>query len=265
MTTIEADAADPSSAVPGSSGPASYADRLAIGCSSLAVPGKWNEDRVGLANPTPAEWRSHGLAVAVADGIGGDGSGAFAAAVALRTILRDYYATPVAWGPRKAIDRVLRACNDWLHGQNQRRKDTDAALTTLSVVVFTQDHYHLAHVGDTRVYRFRDGGAKQLTTDHCWPRHDLRHVPKRALGLDSHLVVDYADGVLLPGDTFLLATDGVWEVLGDRQLGETVSEFPRPQACADALVAQAMDRQSRYMGRNDASCALITVAAGTSA
>lgn len=254
MSSIEAEAADPSSAVP-----SSLTARLAVGCSSLAVPGKWNEDRVGVSSPTPEEWRSHGLAVAVADGIGGDGSGAFAASVALRTILRDYYATPASWGPRKAIDRVLRACNDWLHGQNQRRKDADAALTTLSVVVFTHDQYHLAHVGDTRVYRFRAGVAKQLTTDHCWPRHDLRHVPKRALGLDSHLVVDYADGVLVPGDTFLLATDGVWEVLGDRQLGETLAEFPLPQACADALVAQAMDRQSRYMGRNDASCALITV------
>lgn len=230
---------------------------LGFGCASLSVPGKWNEDRVGLASPSPAEAASHGVVVAVADGVGGDGSGAYAAAVVVRALLRDYYATPAAWGPRKALDRVIRASNDWLHGQNQRRREADAAVTTLSVAVFRDREIHLAHVGDTRIYRHRDGLLKQLTIDHCWPRHDLRHVPKRAVGLDSHLVVDYADGVAEPGDLFLLATDGVWEVLGDRELQLALRTERDPQACADRLVAQSMARQSTYIGRNDASCAVI--------
>lgn len=232
---------------------------LLVGCASLAVPGKWNEDRVGVASPSPAEIASHGVVVAVADGIGGDGSGAYAAAVVVRSLLRDYYATPEAWGPRRALDRVLRACNDWLHGQNQRRREADAAVTTLSVAVFRAGHVHVAHVGDTRVYRHRSGDLKQLTIDHCWPRHDLRHVPKRAVGLDSHLVVDYADVVAETGDAFLIATDGVWEVLGDRELQLAVRSERDPQACADALVAQSMARQSSYIGRNDASCAVVRI------
>lgn len=230
---------------------------LVVGCASLAVPGKWNEDRVGVASPSAAEIASHGVVVAVADGIGGDGSGAYAAAVVVRSLLRDYYATPESWGPRRALDRVLRACNDWLHGQNQRRREADAAVTTLSVVVFRAGHVRVAHVGDTRVYRLRAGVLKQLTIDHCWPRHDLRHVPKRAIGLDSHLVVDYADVVAEAGDAFLIATDGIWEVLGDRELQLAVRAERDPQTCADALVAQSMARQSTYIGRNDASCAVV--------
>lgn len=233
--------------------------RARVGIASRSVPGKWNEDRVGVACPAADELASHGLAIAIADGVGGDGSGGQAAALAVNAVLRDYYATAASWTPAKALDRVLRSCNDWLWAQNARRRDADGALTTLSVLILRSDHYYLAHVGDTRVYVRRDDALKQLTTDHCWPRHDLRHVPKRALGLDTHLVVDFADGPCRSGDRFLLATDGVWEVLGDDALARVLLECGEPQGVADVLVSQSLDRQSRYMGRNDASVACVAL------
>lgn len=233
--------------------------QVRAGCGSRSVPGKWNEDRVAIARPAAQELATHGLALAIADGIGGDGSGGQAAALAVRSILHDYYATPAEWSPARALDRVLRAANDWLYAQNERRADGDASLTTLSVLIVRDDRYYLAHVGDTRIYLGRAGSMKRLTADHSWPRHDLRHVPKRAIGLDSHLVVDFADGALQAGDTFLLVTDGVWEVLGDALLAGAVGGPGGPDVLADSLVTMSLERQARYMGRNDASAAVLVV------
>lgn len=232
---------------------------LAIGWASAAAPGKSNEDHAGVSDPDPDARISHGTVVAVADGLGGVGTADRAARIAVDMVLQDYYGTSSQWPPSKALDRVLRACNDWLHAQNERRRDSDGLIASLSVVVFRRGRFHLAHVGDTRIYRVREGACKQITTDHVWPRHDMRHVPKRAMGLDGHIVVDYADGDLRSGDRFALLSDGVWEVLGEPALASLLIGEPDPQVCADRLVASAMNRQAAYMGRNDATALVVRV------
>jgi protein phosphatase len=230
---------------------------LRVGCASGTPPGKTNEDFHGLASAAPAD--AHGVVLALADGIGGDGAGRQAAEIAVRTLLSDYPATPTSWPVMRSLDRLLRAVNEWLHSEGQRHRDAEGFIATMSAIVFREGHYHLAHVGDTRVYRRRGAVLKQLTTDHVWPRHDMRHVPKRALGLDTHLVVDYAEGELLGGDTFLIVSDGVWEVLGEPRLHEVLVAGSEPQSAADALVAEALAQQARYMGRNDASALVVRV------
>jgi len=233
---------------------------LRVGSASGTPPGKINEDFHGIASAEASD--THGVVLALADGIGGDGAGRQAAEVAVRTLLSDYPATPPAWPVTRSLDRLLRAVNEWLHSEGQRHREREGFIATISAIVFRNGHYHLAHVGDTRVYRRRGAVLEQLTTDHVWPRHDMRHVPKRALGLDSHLVVDYAEGELLPGDIFLIVSDGVWEVLGEPRLHEAVVAGCEPQAVADALVADALARQAHYMGRNDATAIIVRVDPG---
>lgn len=235
--------------------------RIQVGSATGSAPGKLNEDFHGIQDGGPAGAASHGVVAALGDGIGGDGSGRRAAEVCVRAVLDDYHGTSPAWPVARALDRLLCAANDWLHAQNDRRREADGLLATLSVLVLRGARYHVAHVGDTRVYRLRGGTLSQLTTDHVWPRHDMRHVPKRALGLDGHLVVDYADGELQHGDVFLLLSDGVWEVLGESRLRELLSGDEEPQRVAEALVADALERQARYMGRNDATAVVVRVAA----
>lgn len=234
---------------------------LATGHASQAAPGKVNEDGCGVAEPDDPRVGERGFAVAVADGVGTDGGGRVASRAAMHAVLRDLYATPAAWTVPHALDRVLVSINDWLHAQNLRRNDEDGAVSTLTLLLFFADRWRLAHVGDSRAYRLRDARWQLLTTDHTWPRRDMRHVLKRALGLDAHLVVDYAEGALQAGDRFLLVSDGVWEVLGDRVLRDTVAAATDMQAAAEGLVAQAIERQGRYMGRNDASALLAHVVA----
>jgi serine/threonine protein phosphatase PrpC len=140
-----------------------------------------------------------------------------------------------------------------------RQPEADGVVTTMSMLLFRGDYYYLAHVGDTRVYRKRGAVLKQLTVDHTWPRRDMRHVLKRAVGLDTHLVVDFADGELQPGDVFLMVSDGVWEVLGDRAMHEALGGLDDPQAVAEALTERSISSQARYMGRNDATAVVAAV------
>lgn len=236
--------------------------RLAVGAATGTAPGKVNEDCHGVSEREGVLVDPHGLLVAVADGIGGDGSGREAAELAVRTLLSDYPATPSGWPVAKAIDRLLCAVNDWLLAQSRHRREGEALVATLSSLVFRDGRYHLAHVGDTRAYRLREGRLDRLTTDHVWPRQDLRHVPRRAVGLDTHLVVDYAEGEWRTGDLFVLASDGVWEVLGDAVVAGIVGAATDPQDAAGTLVRESLARQARYMGRNDATALAVRVAAG---
>lgn len=87
----------------------------------------------------------------------------------------------------------------------------------------------------------------------------MRHVLKRAVGLDSHLVVDYTDGELFPGDVLLMASDGIWEVLGERVVREAIRKRASTQAIAEDLVERSIKHQVKYMGRNDATAIVIAV------
>ena len=131
----------------------------------------------------------------------------------------------------------------------------------MSVLVIEHEGYHFGHIGDTRIYRLRGRNFEQLTTDHTWPRRDMRHVLKRALGLDNHVVVDFARGEVLSGDVFVLVSDGVWDVLGDDHIAATVHRQADPQLAAAQLVRQALAQQAAYIGRNDATAVVAAIQA----
>jgi serine/threonine protein phosphatase PrpC len=233
---------------------------LRIGHSTRTVPNKVNEDCYGIV--TPAEEPAaalRGVACAIADGVGGSGEGRIASETAIKSVLRDYYSTPDHLSASAAIDLVLRAVNDWLLTHNSRRPDLEGAVTTFSMLLFLDQRYCLVHVGDTRIYRRRGKSLRQLSHDHTWQRRDMRHVLKRAVGLDSFLVADFAEGELQAGDLFLLASDGVWEVMGEHWLQEVLEHGGEPQAMAERLTEQSVANQVKYMGRNDATAVVIAV------
>ncbi|MGH8703221.1 MAG: protein kinase domain-containing protein, partial [Burkholderiales bacterium] len=163
-----------------------------------------------------------------------------AAEYAVRGLLADYYATPETWEVPLAIERVLSAINRWLISQRVVDKSQAGMATTLSVLVLRGNRFYLSHVGDTRIYRLRQQELMQLTQDHVWDRPDMHHVLKRALGLDQHLVVDYADGEISPRDRFLICSDGVWEALGHKRIHELLLLHDDPKRAAAALVEAAL-------------------------
>ena len=222
-----------------------------IGHSTQRGPRDLNEDFVGTQRAAPHE-ASRGLIAAIADGVSSGGRGKEAAQTSVMGLLADFFATPATWDTTVALDRLIGAQNAWLVSQNRQRqgqgpgptsRDGDAAgtsaLTTLTALVLQGQSYTVAHVGDTRLWRLNGDDLQLLTQDHAFPHPDLRSRLTRAVGLDDGLRVDYLQGEVQPGDTYILTSDGVHGVLKPRKLAELV-RIGDAQAASEALVDAAL-------------------------
>jgi protein phosphatase len=226
--------------------------KFTIGESSLTGPRERNEDYVGIVTPSNAELATKGALVAVADGVSGNVGGREAAEMTVRTVSADYYATPDTWQTHASLDKVLTAANRWVIAQAASNKNMAGMATTLSLLVLKGQRYVMAHVGDTRIYRLRNQQLEQLTSDHVWDRPDMRHVLKRAVGLDKNLTIDFAEGLLEVGDTFAIMSDGVWEPLGEQAIHRAMMLFDSPQLMSEHLTAAALEK-----GGQDNATALV--------
>jgi protein phosphatase len=215
-----------------------------IGQSSLTGPRERNEDYVGIVTPVSEQLSTKGALIAVADGVSGNAGGAEASEMTVRTVCADYYATPDTWEPHSALDKVLTAANRWVLSQASANRDMAGMATTLSLLILRGQRYYSAHVGDSRIYLLRDNVLKQLTTDHVWDRPDMRHVLKRAIGLDAHLTADFGEGNVQIGDIFALLSDGVWDSLGDLAIHQGLTKFDNPDMVAEHLTQAALKKGS---------------------
>jgi serine/threonine protein phosphatase PrpC len=215
--------------------------KFSLGQSTSTGPRSRNEDFCAATTPGNGTLAIKGALFAVADGVSGGSGGREAAELTVRGLLSDYYATPDTWEVVNALEQVIAPLNRWVVAQGTANRDLAGMASTLSLLVLRGRHYFLGHVGDSRIYRLRGNDIAQLTTDHVWDRPDMRHVLKRAIGLDAHVSVDYSEGALEAGDLFLLATDGVWEPLGDVAIHATLMlHREHPQRIADELVRRAL-------------------------
>ncbi len=214
--------------------------KFTVGESSQTGPRSRNEDYVGVVTPTDMQLATKGALVAVADGVSGNAGGREAAEMTIRTVSADYYATPDTWQTHMALDKVLTAANRWVLAQAAANRDMTGMATTLSLMVLKGQRYVMAHVGDTRIYRLRNKVLEQLTSDHVWDSPDMRHVLKRAVGLDKHLSVDFAEGLLEVGDIYAIMSDGVWEPLGEQEIHRGMMKFDNPQMISEHLTKTAL-------------------------
>ncbi len=231
--------------------------QLDFGYTSEIGPRPRNEDFGGFVTPAAALVAVKGYVAALADGVSGGTHGREAAESTVRNLLADYYATPDTWEVAHALDAVIQSLNRWLSGQVASRREAGGMACTLSALVLRGRRWHLAHVGDTRIYRLRGEALEQLTQDHTWEQPGMEHVLKRAVGLDTHLAVDYAEGDLAAGDVLLIVCDGVWQPLGQVELHRLLQLYDDAQACARNLVAEAL----RQGGGDNASALVVRVRA----
>lgn len=223
--------------------------RLAVGQHSDAGRKPLNQDFHGVAQPTDAQRRARGIALAVADGISSSPVSQVASAAAVRGFLEDYYGTSEAWTVRRAAHGVLSATNAWLHAESQRgegRFDKDRGhVCAFSALVFKGREVHLLHVGDTRVYRVHATALEQLSQDHRVRAYGGPTYLGRALGLSAHLDIDHASWSTDVGETYLLATDGAYDYLDAALVNDALARHgPNLQAAAESLVAEALARGS---------------------
>jgi len=206
--------------------------QVRVGQHSEAGRKPANQDFCGATVPAGAALAAKGAALALADGISSSDVSQLASQAAVSGFLADYYCTPDAWSVRRSAERVLAATNSWLFAQTQGsagRWDKDRGwVCTFSALVVRSRTAHLFHVGDARIWQVQGGTLEQLTTDHRVHAGGGHSYLARALGASGQVEIDYRTVPLAEGDTFVLTTDGVHEVL-------------RPEAIAAAIAAHAQD------------------------
>jgi serine/threonine protein kinase len=222
-----------------------------IGQASTAGIKPENEDFLGSYVPSQktddlAQLESKGITFAIADGMSGSDGGKEASQVSVSQFLSDYYSTPDSWTVKQAATKILTALNTWLYSQGQQKYATAKGMvTTFSAVVIKSQTAHLFHVGDSRIYRLRGTDLVQMTRDHrVWITNDRDYL-SRAMGIDTHLEIDYRASAVQEGDIYLLGTDGIHDFVGNKEIQEIIEAHKSdPQKASENLVKAATANQS---------------------
>lgn len=239
--------------------------------SGLAVQAYGISDR-GLArshNEDCYEIDSRQNLFLVADGMGGHRHGEVAARLAVDTMrsfierISEGDATwPFVPEPRLSeqgnlLKMAVRLAHDEVMGAIRADRRLSGMGTTVVGMLFGGDTISVAHVGDSRAYRIRDGSIELLTQDHTWVHeqvvagflsddqarvHPLKNVVTRALGGESELEVDVRDLTVTPGDTFILCSDGLTTMLDDEAIRKSFADCDSVKEAARNLVAEANAR-----------------------
>lgn len=204
-----------------------------------------NEDSI-LSLPDQRVW-------VVSDGMGGHEAGDFAS----QTIVEAIAMIPEGLPPAEAM-QALRASILQAHAAiaaEALRRGADIVGATVVALLLSDSHYVAFWAGDSRLYRFREGGIELLTTDHStvaalvlassltWDEaehHPQSNTITRAVGVGEDLELDKVRGEVHPGDRFLLCSDGLTKYAGFQTLRRMVTGAPIETVC-ERLMQLALD------------------------
>lgn len=209
---------------------------------------------------------------AVADGMGGQSAGEVASAIAIQTLreellpLLENNASGAAASADKAngagadrplterVREAIELCNERILRHAAAHPETKGLGSTLTLAVVKGSLAIIGNIGDSRTYRVRQGEIESLTRDHSLVAHlaaigqiepdDIYSHPHRsyiyrALGSETEAQPDIFTERLRSGDTLLLCSDGLWEMVRDGSIGRTTVEAPSPDEAAAQLVELA--------------------------
>jgi protein phosphatase len=199
-----------------------------------------------------------GLAV-VADGMGAHAAGEIASQMAVDTILSIMRLTAGA-APVDRLETAITAAHAAIREKAQSSVRFDGMGTTVVMTFLHGKQLYHAHVGDSRLYRLRGGKLEQLTRDHSLLQESIdqglyspeeararvaRNILTRALGLDGELKVDVGQVEVKGGDRFLLCSDGLYEMLPDAEIANTLQRTADLKKLVQTLVDMANERGGR--------------------
>jgi protein phosphatase len=185
----------------------------------------------------------------VADGMGGHAGGDQASSIAV-TLLQEGVEDAGLSGNRiagapgeeppalRVLREASRRAGEVIFDMAQQNPHLAGMGTTLTALLFHGGRVHMAHVGDSRAYLFRDGRIEQLTEDHSWineqvkaglitneeARHSkFKHIITRSVGFERDVAVDVMSLPVLMGDCFLMCSDGLSNYVENDELGQMLS------------------------------------------
>lgn len=203
--------------------------------NSRQGPRPYNQDRLAYS------YSKEALLLVVADGMGGHKNGDFAAELAVRTMTEAFQrlAIPILSSPAKFLTYHIQQIHSMIYQLSQEREMLESPRTTIVAAIIQRGILYCAHVGDSRLYHFRDGHVLYRTEDHSivqsmynkgiinrtdMTSHPYRHKVYSCLGGDTPPKIDLSDKQeLAEGDTVLLCTDGVWGVVSDEQIRRSLN------------------------------------------
>lgn len=202
---------------------------------------------------------------AVADGMGGHNAGDVASKLVAQA-LGEFFASgaradlPDEYGAlspdAKRIAAGVRKANYTVHHTSHTQQQHHGMGSTVVAIHVAGGMVHIAHVGDSRCYRIRNGQIQQMTRDHSLindaldmkpdlTKEELSRLPKniitRALGMKDVVKVDVKSEPLILGDTFLLCSDGLTGMVPPEQILEVINLTHEPQEACELLIAEAND------------------------
>ncbi|WP_417697059.1 protein kinase domain-containing protein [Psychromonas sp.] len=235
---------------------------VSMGGYSTAGNREVNQDAFALKDPySDSEKRIKGIVACVADGVSCSDNGQQASHTSVTQFIADYYSTNNSWDVKQSASKVLNSLNTWLYQHNQNDLRHNGLITTFSSVIFKSTTAHLIHIGDSRIYRYREQTLTQLSHDHSRTTHTKNSVLTRALGMDCHLDIDYQTVSLQMDDLFMLTSDGVHDYLDKTEITEhlqTLTEKATTQQYEQ--VAKAICDQALAQGSSDnISCLIVKI------
>src|SRR4051812_5049784 len=206
--------------------------------------------------------------LAVADGMGGAAAGEVASAVAIAAIAQ-LDEDPPGSDLLDALTNAAYEADDQLRSMIAQDRSLYGMGTTLTAMLIAGTRIGLLHIGDSRAYLLRDGVLTQITHDHTLVQtfvdegritreqattHPQRSIILRVLKGDDHLDLDLSVRDTLPGDRYLICSDGLSAVVSDATLLETLL-LPDPQQAVDRMIDLAL----RGGGPDNISCIVAEV------
>jgi len=215
--------------------------KVIVDTTSIAGIKDENQDACSYYVPDAKAIEYKGIAAVISDGVSACERAREASACCVNGFLSDYYSTPDSWGVEHSATKVISALNNWLYSQSMRSDEVSSMLSTLSTVIVKSNVAHVFHVGDSRVYRYRQGVLTQLTKDHILSLNKEKTYLSRAMGFDLKVNVDYQTFDLEVDDQFLMTTDGVHDYLDDALLEILMSR----NTSVEDVVNRALDKGSK--------------------
>lgn len=218
--------------------------------------GQSDQGRVRTSNEDSYAASAKNRLFLVADGMGGHAAGEIASQIAASTVeeivvTRSRENVPVEEALRAAVEEA----NARIYRTQRTRPELAGMGSTVTVLSFASDKYHIAHVGDSRAYLLRDGFLSQLTRDHSlvWhlfesgvlkkedlSTHPQKNLITRSIGPHPEVEVDIEEGEVREGDVYLLCSDGLADVVPEDGIRELLSNATQsPQEICQALVRAA--------------------------
>jgi protein phosphatase len=211
---------------------------------------------------------------AVADGMGGHIAGDVASQTAVETIEREM-GNGAGLDPDRLVG-IVQSANAAIWERAKGDPTLRGMGTTCTLAFLAGGEIHLAHVGDSRGYLYRDGELSQITEDHTLvgrmvregrltageaERHPQRSIITRALGVDEHVEVDTITLTVKEGDRILLCSDGLTSMIGTGEIRDVLSSQDEAQAAADRLVELA----NSAGGEDNITVVLVDITSGEAA